>query len=78
MGILFSILHATFDYYIIENRFLTLQKDVKYFFSNQLGWEVLVDRIERPLPYNWLMHMLGWLGGIVFFAGLLLGVLQIR
>jgi hypothetical protein len=38
---------------------------------------VFVDRNEKPVPYDWLLHIFGWLSGLLFFVGLVVGVLQI-
>lgn len=77
-GIFFSVLHATLDYYITENGFSKYQKDVEELYENKIDWEVFVDRNRNRPLYDWLLHSLGWLGGLVFFIGLVLGVLQIR
>jgi len=71
------VLHATLDYYIIENGFTSYRKNVAQFFGNEIGWAMLVDRIEKPDPYDWLLHALGWLSGLLFFVGLVMGVFQI-
>ena len=34
-------------------------------------------RSEKPVPYDRVLHTLGWFSGILFFAGLVLGVSQI-
>jgi len=78
LGTLFSVLHATLDYYITENCFSAYQKDVEQLYSNQIDWEVFVDRNEKRATFDWLLHLLGWLGGLVFFAGLILGIQQIK
>jgi len=77
-GTFCSVMHATLDYYISENCFSSYQKDVEQLYSNQLDWEVFTDRNENRGTYDWLLHILGWAGGLVFFGGLILGVLQIK
>jgi hypothetical protein len=77
-GTFFSVLHATLDYYITESSFAAYRKDVEALYGNKIDWEVFVDRNEKRPPYDWLLHTFGWLCGIVFFIGLVLGALQIR
>lgn len=77
-GTLFSVTHATLDYYISESCFSSFRKDVAQLFGNQLDWEVFTNRNENRGTYDWLLHTLGWAGGLVFFGGLILGVLQIK
>jgi hypothetical protein len=72
-----SMLHATLDYYLTETSFSAYRKDVASFYEHKLDWEVLVDRNERRPPVDWLLHLLGWLGGLAFFVGLVYGLRQI-
>lgn len=73
----FSVAHATLDYYVSESEFAKYKKNVESLYDNKLDWEVFVDRNEQTPPYDRLLHTLGWLGGIVFFIGMVGGVLQI-
>jgi len=76
-GTFLIVLHATLDYYVTENHFTTYRKNVNELFENKIEWVVFVDRHEKPVPYDRALHALGWLSGILFFAGLVLGVSQI-
>lgn len=76
-GIFFSAAHATLDYYVSESEFSKYKKNVESLYDNKLDWEVFADRCEQTPPYDRLLHTLGWLGGIVFFIGMISGVLQI-
>lgn len=77
VGIFCSVAHATLDYYLTENSFTSYRKDVKDFYESNLDWEVFVERNEDRPPLDWLLHIFGWSGGIVFFAGLIIGICQI-
>jgi hypothetical protein len=77
LGALLIVLHATLDYYITENEFTAYRKSVEELFSNKIEWAVFIDRNEKRATYDWLLHTLGWLSGISFFVGLILGILQI-
>lgn len=77
VGILFSIAHATLDYYLTESSFAAYRKDVNKLYENNLDWEQFVERNENRPPLDWLMHTFGWLGGAAFFSGLVLGICQI-
>lgn len=76
-GILLIVLHATLDYYVTENSFATYRKNVERLFGNEIEWAVFVDRNEKPVPYDWFLHTLAWLSCLLFFVGLVVGVLQI-
>lgn len=76
-GTFLIVLHATLDYYITENGFTTYRKNVDELFGNKIEWAVFVDRNEKPIPYDRLLHALGWFSGILFFIGLITGVSQI-
>lgn len=76
-GIFFSVAHATLDYYVSESEFSKYKKNVESLYDNKLDWKVFVDRNDQTPPYDRLLHTLGWLGGIVFFIGMVGGVLQI-
>lgn len=76
-GTFLMVLHATLDYYVTETHFTAYQKNVRELFKNKMERAVFVDHNEKPLPYSRLPHALGWLSGILFFAGLVLRVSQI-
>lgn len=78
LGILCSVLHATIDYYSCESCFKSYQSDVKELYENKLDWEVFVDRNEKRAGSDWLLQTLGWVGGVSFFIGLIIGVINIR
>jgi hypothetical protein len=77
-GILLSVVHATLDYYLTETAFSSYQKDVEELYENKMDWEVLVDQNDKRPKLDWLLHILGWLGGLVFFIGLVTGILHIH
>jgi len=77
-GILFSLLHATLDYYLTESSFSSYRKDVGEFYESKIDWAVLVDRNQKRPGFDWVLHALGWAGGIVFIVGLSMGIPQIR
>lgn len=76
-GIFCSALHATLDYYLTESSFSAYRKDVTSLYEHSLDWEVFVDRNEHRPPLDWLLHIVGWLGGSAFFIGLVYGLPQI-
>lgn len=76
-GIFCSVVHATLDYYLSEFSFNSYIKDVDELYSDKLEWEDYINRNENRPPLDWLLHVLGWLGGISFFCGLVLGLCQI-
>lgn len=76
-GTFCSVLHATLDYYLTETSFSSYRKDVTSLYEHKLDWEVLVDRNEHRPPVDWLLHLVGWLGGLAFFIGLVYGLQQI-
>ncbi|GKS64834.1 hypothetical protein YTPLAS72_21380 [Nitrospira sp.] len=78
IGTLLSLLHATLDYYLTESSFSSYRKDVGEFYENKIGWNVLVDRNQKRPGFDWLLHVLGWAGGIVFIFGLAIGIPQIK
>lgn len=77
-GTLFSLLHATLDYYLTESSFFSYGKDVDEFYENKIDWVVLIDRNQKRPGFDWLLHVLGWAGGIAFIVGLILGIPQIK
>lgn len=77
-GTFCSVLHATLDYYFIETSFSAYQKDVASLYEYKLDWEVFVDRNKRRPPVDWLLHLVGWLGGLAFFIGLVYGLQHLR
>lgn len=77
LGIFCSVAHATLDYYLTENSFSSYRKDVTALYENKLDWEVFVDRNEHRPPLDWLLHLFGWVGGLVFFAGVVIGLCKI-
>jgi hypothetical protein len=77
LGIFFSVSHAALDYYFSEFSFKAYRSDVDDLYSDKLGWEEFVKKNESRPPCDWLLHTLGWLGGIAFFGGLVLGLCQI-
>lgn len=76
-GTFLVVLHATLDYYATENGFTSCRKNVEELFGNKIDWAVFVDRSEKHGTYDWLLHTLGWLSGLLFFVGLVVGVLQV-
>ena len=76
-GIFCSALHATLDYYLTERSFSAYRKDVTDLYEHRLDWEVFVDRNEHRPPLDWLLHIVGWLGGLAFFIALVYGLRQI-
>jgi hypothetical protein len=77
IGIVFILIHAALDYYLTEISFSTYRKDVNQLYQSTLDWEVFIERNANRPPCDWLLHMLGWLGGIAFLIGLFLGLYQI-
>ena len=77
-GTLFSLLHATLDYYATESAFSSYRKDVSEFYDNKIDWAVLVDRNEKRPGFDWLLHILGWAGAIVFVVGMAIGIPQLK
>lgn len=77
-GILFSVAHATLDYYLTETSFASYRKDVEQFYENEIAWDEFVKRNESRPPLDFLLHIVGWLGGIAFFIGLVIGLCQIQ
>ena len=77
-GILCSVLHATLDYYLTEHWFNGYMKDVEQLYENELDWEGFIERNKTRVGYDWLMHLIGWAGAIAFFAGLIIGVTQLK
>lgn len=73
-GIFLSVIHATLDYYLTESSFSAFRKDVDQFYGNKLDWEVFIDRNNNRPPLDCLLHILGWLGGLSFFIGLVVGL----
>jgi hypothetical protein len=76
-GIFFSVLHAALDYYLTERGFSLYIKDIEELYENKIDWEVLIDRNANRPMLELLLHILGWLGGIVFFIGLIIGILHV-
>lgn len=77
VGTFLIVLHATLDYYITESGFASYRKNVDELFGSKIEWVIFVDRIEKRSAYDWLLHTLGWVSGLLFFAGLVVGVRQI-
>ncbi|MES2244319.1 MAG: hypothetical protein V4639_15715 [Pseudomonadota bacterium] len=77
-GTLCSLVHATLDYYVIEASFSSYKKEVGEFYGNKIDWAFLVEKNEKGSKFDWLLHVVGWAGGILFIVGLLIGIPQIR
>ncbi len=77
-GILCSLVHAALDYYATESSFSSYKKEVGEFYENKIDWAVLVERNEKRPKFDWLLHVVGWAGGILFIVGLFMGIPQIR
>ncbi len=76
-GVFCSAAHATLDYYLTEISFSAYRKDVSSLYDYKLDWEVFVDRNEHRPPFDWLLHVIGWLSAATFFGGLVYGLQQI-
>ena len=76
-GIFFSVSHAALDYYLTESSFSAYRRDVEKLYENALEWKSFVNNNENRPPLDWLLHSLGWLGALVFFVGLVIGLCQI-
>jgi len=63
---------------ILLNWFTSYQRDVEELYSNKLDWDVFVDRNNNRVSYDWILYILGWTGALVFFGGLVIGVLQLK
>jgi hypothetical protein len=74
VGTICSLLHATIDYYLTEKSFASFRNDVRDFYDGKLSWSVLIDRNEHRPGYEWLLHLLGWVGGLAFIVGLFIGI----
>ena len=78
LGILCSVLHATIDYYSCESYFKSYKNDVKELYENKIDWEVFVDRNEKRVGSDWFLQTVGWVGGVSFFVGLIIGIINIK
>jgi len=78
VGVLFSVMHAGIDYYSIESGKAKHTNNVYELYSNELDWEVYLDRNKNNKCVDFVLHILGWAGGISFFSGLVIGVCQIK
>lgn len=74
VGTLLISLHAVIDYYLCERFFKSFREDVNLFYKSALDWEVLVDRNSQQSKNDWVLHVLGWLSGFLFFGGLFNGI----
>ncbi len=77
-GILFSVLHATLDYYSVEYGFSSYREKVDSLYSNKLDWEDFDKPNPNACRIECLLHIFGWLGAGLFFYALFLGVNQIK
>ncbi len=73
-GIIFSLSHAAFDYYFTERSFSAYRKDVNQLYQSTIDWEEFAKRNENRSSFDWLLHILGWFGGIAFLTGLFSGL----
>lgn len=74
LGLVFITVRAALDYYISVAHFGGFRKDIDLFYKNELDWAVILDRDNRRGNWDWLLHLLGWSSGIVFFVGMWIGV----
>lgn len=74
LGLVFITVRAALDYYISVAHFGGFRKDTDLFYKNELDWAVMLDRDNRRGNWDWLLHLLGWSSGIVFFVGMWIGV----
>jgi|WetSurMetagenome_2_1015567.scaffolds.fasta_scaffold45917_2 hypothetical protein len=77
IGVLSISLHAALDYYLCEHFFRSFREDINQFYKDELDWEVMTDRNSQRGNSDWYLHVLGWLSGILFFAGLFNGICQV-
>jgi hypothetical protein len=77
-GTLCSLVHATLDYYSTESYFSSYRKEVGQFYENKIDWAALVEKNEKRPRFDWVLHVVGWAGGMFFIFGMLIGVPQIR
>ncbi len=76
-GTLFSIIHATLDYYLTEICFKEYRLDLDGFYKNKLDWEDLVERNNNRPPLDLLLHACGWIGGVAFLLAMTIGIVHI-
>lgn len=77
-GILCSLVHAALDYYATESSFSSYKKEVREFYENKIDWAILVEKSQTQPRFDWVLHLFGWAGGILFIVGLYIGITQIR
>lgn len=78
LGVITCIAHATIDYYYCERLYFKFKKNVGLFLNSKMEWEDLTgDARQNSRAIDFVLHGLGWTGGIVFIIGLLIGLTQI-
>lgn len=78
IGILCSGLHAAIDYYSIEKYFSDYRSDVNSFYESEMGWKDFVTRNSKRNKTDFLLHLLGWVGGLSFIVALINGIIQLK
>ena|SRR5664279_473819 len=73
-GTILVVIHAASDFYACERLFGKFRAEVSQFFKNEIDWEVLVDRNSQRMRSDWPWHVLGWISGIAFVSGLIVGL----
>lgn len=77
LGTICCLIHATIDYYAVENLYSNYKSNVRDLYKYELDWEVFLDRINHT-GADWYMHVIGWMSGACFLAGLITSIVQMQ
>lgn len=77
VGLICILFRAALDYYICEYLFRAFRKDVRSYYDDKLDWVALREIDTRRKAPDWLAHLLGWISGIGFISGIILGAISL-
>lgn len=77
LGLLSAVIRATLDYYACERVGKSLESDMRKVIGGQMEWEEFLAARNEVTVVQWPFHGLGFISGICFFLGLIIGVIGI-
>jgi hypothetical protein len=79
LGTLFVVLRAAIDYYASEKRLASLRDDINDLYFDNIEVEKYTSNVrQRANSNDCLLHVFGWLSGILFFTSIAIGAFTIQ
>jgi hypothetical protein len=73
-GILAITLRGALDYYGCEWAFSKFREAVSDLYDGRVEWDEFLKRKLGRAWFDWVLHVLGWVSGVLFFVGLGFGI----